>query len=261
MTRKQTLAIDLLRTDAGTQSRIAICDDTVTDYAELIDAAEEWPFPAVDVFHDGSEYYVADGFHRVLAGVRCKRASIPCRVHKGTIRDARIFAMTANDRHGLRMTRSDKRACVEWLLDNGGRMTQKAIAETAGVSVRTVKYAVAERNGASVGGAVQTSTKEVKGQIAPNRTISGGSRFHESEQLEDVETEVESIQEPIPGPSRNGTEAAGEMSDEERAAKTRILAHSLRDKLARAICDYHELSPNRASRDRLVKLVQGVELW
>ena len=42
---------------------------------------------------------------------------------------------------------------------------------------------------------------------------------------------------------------------------TRNLANQYRDKLARAICDYHELVPNRAERNRLVKLVQGVELW
>jgi hypothetical protein len=45
------------------------------------------------------------------------------------------------------------------------------------------------------------------------------------------------------------------------AKKNKTLAHSYRDKLARAICDYHEVCPNRAERDRLVKLVQGVQLW
>ena len=44
-------------------------------------------------------------------------------------------------------------------------------------------------------------------------------------------------------------------------AKAKNLANQYRDKLARAICDYHELAPNRVERDRLVKLVQGVELW
>lgn len=43
--------------------------------------------------------------------------------------------------------------------------------------------------------------------------------------------------------------------------KAKTLAHAYRDKLARAICDYHELKPNRSQRDRLVKLVQGVQLW
>ena len=45
------------------------------------------------------------------------------------------------------------------------------------------------------------------------------------------------------------------------AQKNKALAHSYRDKLARAICDYHEVKQNRAERDRLVKLVQGIVLW
>lgn len=45
------------------------------------------------------------------------------------------------------------------------------------------------------------------------------------------------------------------------ARKNRQLAHEYRDKLARAICDYHEVKPNRKERDRLVKLIQGVTLW
>ena len=53
--------------------------------------------------------------------------------------------MTANDRHGLRMSRVDKRRSVEWLLDIGWKLTQTEIAEKAGVSRRTVTAIVAER--------------------------------------------------------------------------------------------------------------------
>lgn len=144
--KSKTLAIDLLDTNADTQSRLKINQDVVEEYRDIIaEGNGNWPFPPLEVFHDGSDYMVADGFHRVMGALQAKRASIPCRVHKGTARDARIFAMTANDRHGLRMTRADKRACVEWLLDNGGKMPQKEIAEKAGVSVRTVRVIVSER--------------------------------------------------------------------------------------------------------------------
>lgn len=144
MPKTENLAIDLLRIDGDTQSRIALNQDTVNEYADRI-VDSDWPFPPLDVFHDGSEYFVGDGFHRLLAGRRVKRGSIPCRVHKGTARDARIFGMTANDKHGMRMTSADKRACIEWLLDGGEKMTQKAIARSAGVSLRTVKAVVAEQ--------------------------------------------------------------------------------------------------------------------
>ena len=56
-------------------------------------------------------------------------------------------------------------------------------------------------------------------------------------------------------------ESAQETDADTLAKRNRELAHSYRDKLARAICDYHEAAPNRKERDRLVKLVQGVKLW
>jgi hypothetical protein len=144
MTTK-TLSIDLLRIDADTQARVAISGETVDEYAEVIEGEKKWPLGAIDVFYDGTDYFVADGFHRTLAAIRVKRASIPCKIHKGTARDARVFGMTANDSHGLRMSRADKRKCVEWLLDNGGKMSQVKIAEKAGVTVRTVERIVADR--------------------------------------------------------------------------------------------------------------------
>lgn len=144
MTTK-VLSVDLPRIDADTQSRVAIDDDVVSDYTDIIEESTAWPFPPIDVFHDGTDYLIADGFHRFLAAHRAKRGSIPCKVHKGTARDARIFGMTANDKHGLRMSRADKRACVEWLLDHGGKMAQKTVAEKAGVSIRTVQAVVADR--------------------------------------------------------------------------------------------------------------------
>ena len=146
MSKTETLSIDLIRLDGGSQARIKSSEETIEAYAELIDASKgEWPFGPLDVFHDGSDYFLADGFHRTLAALRLNRASLPCRIHKGTAKDARIFGMTANDKHGLRMSQADKRACVEWLLDNGPKITQVAIAEKAGVSRRTVQEVVAAR--------------------------------------------------------------------------------------------------------------------
>jgi len=141
-----TLSIDLLRLDGDTQNRVGINEDAVAEYAEIISEGNgQWPLPPLEVFHDGTEYFVADGFHRTLGAARAKRGSIPCTVHAGSAFDARVFGMTANDKHGLRMTRADKRKCVEWLLEQPGRLSQKKIAEMAGVSPRTVQTIVQER--------------------------------------------------------------------------------------------------------------------
>ena len=158
--KTKPLSIDLLNTDSGTQARVRTSPETVDDYAEVIaEGNGTWPMGPLDVFHDGTEYFLADGFHRVLAAQRTGRASIPCRIHKGNATDARIFGMTANDKNGLRMTRADKRACVEWLLDNF-KLTQKEIAEKAGVCERTVRAVVADRK------VVTVQTTEQNRQVA-----------------------------------------------------------------------------------------------
>ncbi len=144
MATKKTLAIDLLRTDGETQCRVEVCGETVDNYAELLETRPRWPFPELDIFYDGSDYWVADGFHRLLASHRVGRSSVPCLLHRGTAADARIFGMTANDQHGLRMSRADKRACVEWLFATYPRMSQRDAADKAGVGVRTVQRIAAD---------------------------------------------------------------------------------------------------------------------
>lgn len=98
-------------TTAGTQVRSCIDNDTVDQYAEaMLDTANE--FPPVAVFHDGSRYILADGFHRVMAATRNGFKDIRADIHKGTKTDALAFALSANAKHGLRRTNADKRRSV-----------------------------------------------------------------------------------------------------------------------------------------------------
>ena len=60
----KSIPLDNIRT-GETQSRVRIDDDTVKEYAELMSAGVELP-PLV-VFWDGTEYWLADGFHRYFA--------------------------------------------------------------------------------------------------------------------------------------------------------------------------------------------------
>jgi hypothetical protein len=192
-TKIEILPIDLIRIDGQTQARIKINEDAVDDYAEVIkDAGGDWPFDPIDVFFDGSNYFVADGFHRTLAAIRMKRASIPCRVHQGTAKDAKIFGMTANDTHGIRMTREDKRACVEWLLDYGGRMTQAEIAQKSGVTERSVRRIVSERNSETdnrtLSGSSKSSSKSSK---APKSAVADKLKKQEEKEAEKAKKKVE----------------------------------------------------------------------
>lgn len=130
----QALSLDLLRTDGGTQMRAAIDKDVMFEYRDKWLAGVE--FDPIDVFFDGKVYWLGDGFHRFYGGREAKRASIPCRVHQGTQRDAVLFACGANASHGLRRTNADKRLAVEALLNDKEwvKWSDNRIAEQAGVS-------------------------------------------------------------------------------------------------------------------------------
>ncbi|MBX7219625.1 MAG: hypothetical protein K1Y36_06750, partial [Blastocatellia bacterium] len=58
---ERVLYIDQIRIDGGTQPRTEINLDVVADYAETL---KQKVLPSVDVFFDGTDYWLADGFHR-----------------------------------------------------------------------------------------------------------------------------------------------------------------------------------------------------
>ena len=59
------LRIDQIRMDGGTQPRTRLSSATIDEYAQAM--MDGMIFPPVEVYHDGIEYWLADGFHRVQA--------------------------------------------------------------------------------------------------------------------------------------------------------------------------------------------------
>ena len=112
----KSINLKAIRIDAGTQSRQAIDQTVVDDYAEQMkDGAE---FPPIAVTHDGNEYYLSDGFHRLFAAQKAGKASINCDVINGTLRDAVLYSLSANSKHGLRRSIEDKRKAVMTMLED-----------------------------------------------------------------------------------------------------------------------------------------------
>jgi uncharacterized ParB-like nuclease family protein/FtsZ-binding cell division protein ZapB len=129
------LNLNVIRIDGGTQPRERINMDVVGDYAEAVKVGIE--FPPVIVFHDGAEYWLADGFHRYHAHKQAGKASIEAEVRDGTQLDAKLLAVGANAAHGLRRTNDDKRRAVQMVLDEPAweGWSDRKIAEACGVSV------------------------------------------------------------------------------------------------------------------------------
>ena len=126
--------IERIRIDGGTQMREHIDYHTVADYAEAYKAGVD--MPELVVFHDGSDYWLADGFHRWHAGKRAGKDKMTCHVRSGSQREAILYAAGANGTNGLRRTPEDKMIAVRRLLldDEWGKRSDRWIAEHARVS-------------------------------------------------------------------------------------------------------------------------------
>ena len=130
----QTVMIENIRADESTQSREGIYSGIVEEYAERIDAGEE--FPPLVVFYDGASYWLADGFHRLLAYRKLGRKDVICEVREGTKRDAILYGVGANANHGVRRSNADKRRAVMMLLEDSewSKWSNAEIARRCNVS-------------------------------------------------------------------------------------------------------------------------------
>lgn len=130
------IGLQQIRIDGGTQSRVSINETVVAEYADaMVDGAV---LPAVVVFHDGADYWLADGFHRYHAHRRIGAVEIDADAHQGTKRDALLYAYGANQTHGLRRTNEDKRKAVDGMLSEVPEWSDSRIAKHVGVSHPTV---------------------------------------------------------------------------------------------------------------------------
>lgn len=128
------LEITSIRTDGGTQPRANYHFGAADAYAEDMEAGAN--FPPVVVFYDGTEYWLADGFHRILAATKIGRMVIDTDVRQGTQQDAQWYSYGVNQTHGLRRSNDDKRRAVEAALRhqyNAG-LSDQQIADHCGVS-------------------------------------------------------------------------------------------------------------------------------
>jgi len=106
-------ALTDIRIDRGTQPRTELNEDVIAEYAQLLPEGAE--FPAITVYFDGTNYWLADGFHRHWAAKRAN-AELSINVIHGSNRDAVLHSVGANAKHGLRRSNQDKRKAVKTLL-------------------------------------------------------------------------------------------------------------------------------------------------
>lgn len=132
------LNLGVIRLDGETQARVSLDSQLVTQYAEAMGDGDA--FPPIVVFHDGSDYWLADGFHRYHATKQQGYASIEAEIKIGTREEAQIYAFGANARRGLSTNPEDIRSIIIRMLKHpiSSGWTLGEIARHVGVSKMTV---------------------------------------------------------------------------------------------------------------------------
>lgn len=131
----------------GLQTRVALDEQTVNDYAEAMRGRAK--FPPVIVFKDSlkRKLYLADGFHRVEAAQRAGFKAVKADVKAGVFADALKYALGANANHGLRRSNADKRRALEmawenrrdlWPRTDNADPSASILSEVCGVHINTV---------------------------------------------------------------------------------------------------------------------------
>lgn len=134
----EAIQLNQIRMDGGTQPRCGINWGVAYDYGDLM--AEGVKLPPVTLFYDGTNYWLADGFHRVKAAECQERTEIQADVIQGTLEDAQWYSFGANKSHGLMRSNDDKQRAVQAALKHPkcAGLSDRAIAKHVGVDKNTV---------------------------------------------------------------------------------------------------------------------------
>ena len=131
---KKQLLVSQITIDENVSVRAKIHTPYINKLKRAIDEGVELP-PLV-VFHDGSQYILADGQHSIEAYKLAGHIEIDALVYPGDAKKAFVFAARVNAKHGLRLSNREKRNLgVRFLRDPElSRWSDREIARWCGVS-------------------------------------------------------------------------------------------------------------------------------
>lgn len=108
-----------------------------TDAAHIARLAEvETPLPPILV--DRRSMRVIDGMHRLMAAVLKGVETIEAELFEGTQAEAYLRAVEANVTHGFPLSQADRRAAAARIIALHPQMSDRAIAQSAGLGTKTV---------------------------------------------------------------------------------------------------------------------------
>ena len=218
----KVLKIKEIRLDGQTQCRKSIDPKWVRDYAENIKEGYKYPNPVV--FFDGKVYWLADGFHRLSAHKSNGATEIEVDVKEGTVREARLYAIRENNRHGKNMSADEKRNNIIMMLkdEEWGKWSDERIAKevtTSRISVFRMRKKL-----------------QSEGKIAPKKSTSyvtkDGKEVTRSVKEQPKKEEVKEESEPEPEEESFDPEASAQQEMADTIAELTQKVEDLKEQLA-----------------------------
>jgi hypothetical protein len=146
--RPRIVMVEHIEYDSENQARERLDQETVAEYAQAMEDGAD--LPPIVCYHDGSTYWLADGFHRYHAARKRGEKLLDAQVIKGSRDDARWHAAGANTAHGLKRSPADKRRAVRLALELRPNLSDRAIAEHCGVHHQMVATQRANGSGGGI---------------------------------------------------------------------------------------------------------------
>jgi hypothetical protein len=111
------IPLSAITLDEELQPRAAIDRTVLEDYVQLL--VDGVVFPPVVVFREGSVLWLSDGFHRWHAHKVLDADTINVTIYEGSRRQALLYSLGANSKHGLQRGATDYTRAYEIACRNG----------------------------------------------------------------------------------------------------------------------------------------------
>lgn len=132
------------------------------------------PLPPILV--DRRSMEVIDGTHRLMAAILRGRATIEVEFFDGNPADAFLHAVKANVTHGFPLSQADRRAAAARIITSHPYMSDRSIAQVAGLAAKTVAT-IRSRSDDPVAGLTTRVGRD--GRVRPLSSVEGRRRAAE----------------------------------------------------------------------------------
>jgi hypothetical protein len=136
---EKVILLAKVQIERSLQARVRLNRQWVGSLYEVLEQGKDFK-DKIEVYFDGTVYWLADGFHRAAAYEKKGWVKVKALVRQGTHRDAMIHAVGANDAHGLPRSRKDIQRAISLLLDDEqyARLSNRTLAKIVHCSDKTV---------------------------------------------------------------------------------------------------------------------------